>query len=145
MNHNLFLMKSNSSHTWKSMSILIVDDDPDEQEFLVSAFHDIAPQYRITCLADGKRSVLHLQSLREEDLPSLIVLDYNMPGWTGADVLYSLKHTEKLMNIPVIIYSNAPFAPYGQTLNGAKALVQKASTIQGIRENVRTFLGFRQS
>jgi len=124
-------------------SILVIDDDTDEQELLVDAFHEERPEYHITCQDNGKSGFCYLQQLNDNELPDLIVLDYNMPGWSGADVLHKLQQMPRLKRIPVVIYSNSGTF-HANATSGAKAFVQKASTWQGIKENIKSFLLYGQ-
>jgi CheY-like chemotaxis protein len=53
----------------------------------------------------GKKALQYLNALCRPDFPSLIVLDYHMPGMSGKDILEYLKYTYRFSNIPVIVYS----------------------------------------
>lgn len=123
--------------------VLLIDDDIDEQQFIVDAFAEAGPAYRVVCFDNGKRGLSFLQRLAEEELPCLIILDYDMPVMTGADVLIQLQQMPRLKNIPVVIHSNSVYA-YNPYLKGAKALLKKADTWKGMTDNVKAFLLHKQ-
>ena len=83
-----------------SKNILVIDDDKDEQGFLLTAFQEVGPHYKIICRDNGKTGFYYLQQLNDAELPCLIVLDYNMPGWNGADVLFNLWQIPRLKGFP---------------------------------------------
>ena len=61
-------------------SILVIDDDPDVREFIVATLEEQG--YRVSQAPDGE------QGLREiaRERPDLVVLDFIMPGLSGAEV-----------------------------------------------------------
>jgi CheY-like chemotaxis protein len=61
-------------------SILVVDDDPDVRGFIVEALEEQG--YVVREAADGREGIAEV----EREAPDLIVLDFIMPGLSGADV-----------------------------------------------------------
>jgi len=61
-------------------SILVVDDDPDVRGFIVEALEEQG--YVVREAADGREGIAEL----DRETPDLIVLDFIMPGLSGADV-----------------------------------------------------------
>jgi CheY-like chemotaxis protein len=62
------------------LSILVVDDDPDVRGFIVEALEEQG--YVVREAADGSEGIAEV----EREMPDLIVLDFIMPGLSGADV-----------------------------------------------------------
>ena len=56
------------------------------------------------------------------ELPSLVILDYNMPGRNGYQVLLSLKNDSETKNIPVVMYSTSMSDILREQLSAAGAL-----------------------
>ena len=86
--------------------ILVVDDDKEDHLILQDYFKgsDIAIHY----LDTGRAALDYLESIpNDKDLPSLIVLDLNMPLLSGTDTLIHIKRQTRFRNIPVIIYSTS--------------------------------------
>ncbi|HEV2816397.1 MAG TPA: response regulator [Allosphingosinicella sp.] len=65
----------------QASTILVVDDDPQVRATIVRALHELG--YRTGEAADGHAA---LAALRAAEPPSLIILDYVMPGMDGAEV-----------------------------------------------------------
>jgi CheY-like chemotaxis protein len=87
--------------------ILVADDDPEDQEMLTEQFRRRNPAVEVKCLADGYQVLDYLRVCPTEDLPELMVVDYKMPGLTGAEVLQSLQQEERYRNIPKVIWSTS--------------------------------------
>ena len=74
--------------------VLIIDDTPEYIEML----SDILSDYEIFAAKDGKKGI----QLAQKILPSVILLDINMPELNGYEVCRRLKLNKELQNIPVI-------------------------------------------
>lgn len=94
----------------KSYTILLADDDPDDQQLIIDAFSRINTQIYLHPVPDGKTALRYLHKQELDDLPCLIVLDYNMPEISGAEVLKQLGNDDRYQKIPkaVLSTSNAP-------------------------------------
>ncbi len=75
--------------------ILIVDDDV---TFLKMIRRWIDDKYQVTAVKSGEQALKYLTGHK----PDLILLDYLMPGVTGADVLRTIRQTPENLGIPVI-------------------------------------------
>lgn len=84
------------------MTILCIDDDPDDTEFFCEAIMAVSPEAKCVTANDGLSA---LKVLRSEVLPDIIFLDINMPRMSGREVLMQIKKSYKLSQIPIIIYS----------------------------------------
>ena len=81
--------------------ILVVDDDTAIRELMVTAFEDEG--YHVLQAADGAQA-LHLVS---QALPSVVVLDIQMPGIDGLEVARRLKADPATAAIPLVAVSAA--------------------------------------
>ena len=90
-----------------SKFILIGEDDADDQEMLKEVFSSIDSSFILFFVNNGGEILSALGKLRNDQMPCLIVLDYNMPGLNGADILRELGSNERYKQIPRIVWSTS--------------------------------------
>ena len=90
-----------------SKFILLGEDDPDDQEMLKEVFTSIDTAFVLFFVNNGREIISALEKLKDEQMPCLIVLDYNMPGLNAADILRELSTNERYKNIPKVVWSTA--------------------------------------
>ena len=83
---------------------LLVEDDPEDQEFFIDALHSISSTTGCYAVLNGEEALLTLA--QEQFTPDYIFTDINMPRMGGLEFLKTLKGIAKFRNIPVIIYSS---------------------------------------
>ena len=86
--------------------MLLVDDGRADRELAREVFEDHGDIVTIDTCASGERA---LNFLHQPDtvLPDVILLDLNMPGLSGFEVLEALKGSDRLDVIPVVILSSS--------------------------------------
>ncbi|RKD16989.1 hypothetical protein BCY91_02215 [Pelobium manganitolerans] len=89
--------------------ILLVEDNPDYQLFFKLKFDELALDAKLLTFSDGFSFLTHLAE--EACLPSVILLDLDLPGISGFDILERLKIDPKLKKIPVVILSSSECKP----------------------------------
>ena len=99
--------------------ILIVDDDKTALDMMVQA---LQPFYEVSAAASGSAA---LRLLSRESLPDLILLDIDMPGMNGYDVLRSLQQSDSLKHIPVVFLTG---------------LTDEQAEMKGLSKNVLDYL-----
>jgi two-component system response regulator len=99
---------SNRRHRIKKATILLVEDDPGDQELTRRALADDVFQTDLRIVQDGKEALdyLHREGafIAPEDSPrpDLILLDLNMPRVDGRQVLERVREDPEISRIPVI-------------------------------------------
>ena len=89
-----------------SHRILLVEDDADDRYIMHLAFTELAYTEQVKVFNCGEDILKYLHNLPHSNLyPSLLVIDYNMPGMNGGEVLMRLKMDDTLREIPVAMYS----------------------------------------
>ena len=101
------------------MRVLIVDDEPDVRELVRTVL--ASDGYEVVEAASGAEGL----RLAEERVPDLVVLDWQMPGLTGLEVLTELGR--KYPELPVILLTAALDPRYGGLAGilGAAEFIQK--------------------
>ncbi|RYZ56140.1 MAG: response regulator [Sphingobacteriales bacterium] len=95
-------MKLNLKH-----SVFIVDDDADDRESIRDAFLENNHDQDFIFMRTGDQLIDHLQTAPRKPNPVVILLDLNMPGKDGKEVLKEIKASEALKPIPVIIMTTS--------------------------------------
>jgi CheY-like chemotaxis protein len=93
--------------------IFLVDDDPDFQFIFFKLLKSLRKQYSVKFFENPKALYHHLKVLHTReasDFPSLIILDLNMPGMNGVQLLKIIRHSrslpgEKVQQIPIVVMS----------------------------------------
>jgi CheY-like chemotaxis protein len=87
------------------LSVLIADDDPDDRQSLAEGFSRQNPQVRVHCVKDGKEALLFLCDRHSDELPNLIVVDFQMPELTGVELIQLLERDPRYEGMTKIIWS----------------------------------------
>jgi len=88
--------------------ILLVDDDVEDREIIRDALGDLGYHSVIHFEENGENALSFLETAYlSGTLPSMVILDLNMPRMNGTQTLRHLKNDERFRNIPVIIYSTS--------------------------------------
>lgn len=89
----------------KSIHILLIEDDPDDVELLQTALEDEGVIFESSVISHGDQVIPYLKM--GKNLPTIIVLDLNIPKTHGKEVLLQLKASAKFNNIPVVILTTS--------------------------------------
>ncbi len=90
----------------KPVEILLVEDNPDDIELTLEAFKDARVRNKVHVVEDGTEALAFLRREgKHADAPHIdvILLDLNLPGKHGREVLAEIKADKKLKRIPVIV------------------------------------------
>ena len=88
-------------------AVYMVDDDPDDRQVVYEAFQEMETVTNLSLLRSGIELMEKLESASISNFPSLILLDLNMPGKDGREVLKEIKGNKLLRQIPVIIFTTS--------------------------------------
>ena len=87
--------------------ILIVDDDADDREIVKDAFINASNAHEYIFLENGDKLLEYLENNAGNGLPSLILMDLNMPGKDGRDILREIKTDQRFLPIPTIVFTTS--------------------------------------
>jgi len=98
-------------HQNNSDIILLVEDNPDDVDLTLRAFRKSRLTNQIVVKRDGQEALDYLLGESEEDdagaLPTVTLLDLNMPRLNGLDVLKRLRSEERTRFMPVVILTTS--------------------------------------
>ena len=95
------------------ITILMAEDDPDDREMLCEAFAHTPAAVELRFVDDGLGLLRQLAQpsegsrAAEAALPSLILLDLNMPGLDGREALRRLRADARWRRIPVVVFTTS--------------------------------------
>ena len=131
--------------TTKSFRILYADDDSDDRFFLSESISSSGLPADMVYVSDGVEAINYLEwACDAERLPSLIVLDMNMPKLDGKQTLTYIKAHPLFSAIPVIILStseNKTDKDYC-TQKGAVSYLKKPVHMKGYETIVKSFFTY---
>jgi len=94
----------------RNIDVLIVEDNPSDVRLIREAFTDSMSQGNFSVFGDGETALEHLKKIEPENLhtrPDLIILDLNLPGKSGLEVLKEIKSHPSLKSIPVVVLTSS--------------------------------------
>ena len=92
------------------LNFLIVDDDAGQVEMIQALLGQLNLQHGCYYAPDGPNALdflKHKPPFENVPRPDLILLDLNMPGMSGSEVLHQVKSDPELRSIPVIMVSGS--------------------------------------
>lgn len=95
------------------VTVLHIDDDPNDTELFQAAARKANVQFSIQNVSDGEQAMAYLSgrgvySNRDlYPLPCLILLDLKMPRATGFDVLRWIRNHPEVGNLPIVVFSGS--------------------------------------
>jgi CheY-like chemotaxis protein len=99
-----------SDATVDPIGILLIEDDPGDVVLTREAFADHKLRNDLTVLGDGRVALSYLRRqgrYADVALPDLILLDLNLPGLDGLDLLAEVVADPELRDIPVVVLTNS--------------------------------------
>ncbi len=95
------------SERFTKVNILSVEDNLGDQALIRSYFDSRTKRVHLTFVQDGEEALKRLFKPNGKIDFDLVLLDLNIPGKDGRDVLKDLKESEKMKHIPVIVFSSS--------------------------------------
>ena len=134
----------------KPVTILIVDDDPDDQRLTSEALAGSEPPKDIRFVGDGEELLEYLRrrgkyaDANSAPRPGLILLDLNLPRKDGREALREIKQDPELRLIPVTVLtvSDADTDIHCVYDLGANSYLCKPRSYTGLMEAMRSWSRF---
>jgi len=92
------------------LELLLVEDGETDAIMVQEAFSDAKVANRLHTVTSGEEALdfLYKRNRHETALtPDLVLLDLNLPGISGQDVLHEMKRVDGLKSIPVVVLTTS--------------------------------------
>ncbi|MCY7353499.1 MAG: response regulator [Lysobacter sp.] len=114
-------------------AILLVEDNPDDVELTRIAFEDANIANELMVVRDGAEALDYLfarGTYVDRDplcLPSIVLLDLNLPKVDGREVLQAIRANEVTKGLPVVVLTTSaePYDVEASYALGANSYIQK--------------------
>lgn len=118
------------------MKVFIADDSLAVAERLADLLREIPGVEFVGHAGDAAEAVRHLRRLK----PAAVILDLEMPGGSGLDVLRAIRH--ELPDLQVLICTNYPYPQYRDECfsAGANYFLDKSADFEKIPDILRDLI-----
>ncbi len=130
-------------HIENNHLILLAEDDIDDQEMLIEAIKQKDDSIKFLVANTGSKALKLLNNIAESTTtPSLILLDYNLPEISGAEILLKIKDIEKYKDVVKVVWSTSNSPVYQKKCMelGAFSYIVKPNGIEEIRSIAKTII-----
>jgi CheY-like chemotaxis protein len=106
-------VRARSAARWRSPRILLIEDDAGDQEITRRALSRDGFQADLRVVQDGKEALDYLfhrgryRDAATSPRPDLILLDLNLPGTSGKEVIEAAKGDDQLRSTPVAVVTTS--------------------------------------
>ena len=126
--------------------ILLVDANPNHNSIIRQSLQT-HPNYRLVVLQDGETALNFLHQRGEyttAERPHLILLDLNLPGKDGREVLADVKSAPQLRRIPIIVLttSDAPEDIFRTYVEQGNCYIIKATDNEKLSQIIKRIEAF---
>jgi CheY-like chemotaxis protein len=115
----------------KTGPIIIIDDDPDDQEMIQRVFSRLGLENKILKFYDGEEALHYFEHSREQ--PFLILCDINMPLMNGLELKKNIEAREYLRKKTI------PFVYLTTTADTDQIKKAYAMTVQGFFQKGQSY------
>ena len=134
----------------KNSCIMIVEDNPEDFETTLRAFRKSGVANKIVHCEDGDDALDYLYQRGDHadpetsPRPTVILLDLNLPGTDGREVLHDIKDNDSLKTIPVIVLTTSTDERDIEDCysSGANSYMQKPVNLDGFMEAIQRLRDF---
>ncbi len=91
-----------------TLRIALVDDNPLDRDLATEAIKEACADCTLETHASGRAALDHLRGATT--LPDVVLLDLNMPGLNGFEVLTAMKADARLHLVPVVMLTTSSAA-----------------------------------
>jgi CheY-like chemotaxis protein len=130
--------------------ILLVEDSPEDYEATLRAFRRSGLKNPVIRCEDGEEALDYLHRRGawadpdKSPRPGVVLLDLNLPGTDGRQVLVEIKQAERLKDIPVVVLTTSSDERDIKVCYqaGANSYIQKPVDIDGFVKAIERLNGY---
>ena len=118
--------------------ILLVENDPDDQQLFCEAIAERLPAAMVQCVEDGVSALEFLQQCDPAIQPSFFLIDYAMPRMSGPELLDMLSDLPHFRNVPKVIWSTSKIDGHRREClqKGALAYLYKPNSMADLKVTI---------
>jgi two-component system response regulator len=127
------------------MPILIVEDDPNDQDLIKMALARAGISNPVVVAQDGQEALDKLVSASAmSPLPALVLLDLKLPKVNGFEVLAQLRSHEPTRYLPVVVMSSSSEQEdmTRSYESGANSYIRKPVAIKDYNEAIKSIVNY---
>lgn len=125
-------------------TILIVEDNAADAGLVADALDKAPSAPRLVVASSGRGALELLRSRDRDSLPAVVLLDLNLPGFSGLQTLAELKADDTLRRIPVVVLTTSKSQDEIDRCYdlGAAAVLNKPLRLREYRDMLEAFERF---
>jgi len=130
----------------KERIILHIDDDDDDRQLVEEAILEVDPSLVVRQAKNGDQGLALLQQLvSSQNAPCLVVIDLNMPGMDGKQLIMEIKKEVALNGIPLVIFTTSSNEMDKLFANRENIeLIVKPPSVSSLQASIRRMLKLAQ-
>jgi len=143
----IYVLKTSKMQVDKNVDLFYIEDNEDFIDFVGIALRKVDTSINYSYVTDGIKAKEILES-DSSDNPykkaKLILLDYNLPGVSGMQLLDKIRSQHTLKHTPVVVFSSSdnPQDIRNAYSHGANAYVVKPIGMANLKDTIQTVCDF---
>lgn len=125
----------------RTTPIFLIEDNPDDSEAIMRGLRKAGIKNKIEWFSGSAQALEALEALPEDhdQTPCMIILDLNMPGMDGRNVITALKQKGGLRHIPIVVLTTSADKNdvYECYEKGANSYIQKPVSFKKLTETTQ--------
>jgi CheY-like chemotaxis protein len=123
--------------------VFLAEDDLDDEEMLIEIMKEECAGIQFITANTGSKALESLKHLANDKMPCLVLLDYNLPEMSGAEILAKLKGIRQFDKVIKVVWSTSNSPVYQKKCMelGAHSYIVKPTGIAGIRSIAQQLIG----
>lgn len=124
-------------------NILVVEDNEDHYEIIEFHLEMLKQDIQIKHCKDGQEAI-ELSNSSGSAVPDLILLDMNLPKYSGIEVLQKIKDNQSWSHVPIVMFTTSGSETDIRNAfeNGVNSYIQKPIEPEGMKKVLKNILDY---